>query len=473
MQAIPIIPNTITVHLGPPDRDAENVTVPFVDYVKNVVSSEIYPTWNYNAIVANTLAITSFALNRIYTEFYPSRGKNFDITSSTAIDQKFVKNRNIFENISRIVDDFFYVYIRRKGNIEPLAAKFCNGTTVTCSGLSQWGSEYMARGGSNYLDILYSYYGYDIELVYDAPIRDLKYSYPGILQLGNGGLGVTYAQIMLNRVSNAYPSIPKLIVDGKFGQMTEKAVKKFQSVFELNPDGIIGKSTWYELVRLYVGLNRLNELNSLGQKYYGVSLIYPEAIRFGDRGKNVQIIQYFINVIAENTGQLNSVAIDGIFGNDTLNAIKNFQSQNGLNVDGVVGEATWNKMYDVVKGVQNTDVLNIKYRVAETLPYPDKLLRLGDKGNDVAYIQTLLNAVFKAFNTALPVTVNGYFDTATANSVSRFQLAYDLSVSGGVDERTWNELNQQYYNSLSIFNNAFEQSPAKELKRGDVDGGEI
>ncbi len=472
MKAIPIIPNSIVVHLGSPDRPAENITVPFVDYVKNVVSSEIYPTWNYNAIVANTLAVISFALNRIYTEFYPSRGKNFDITSSTAIDQKYVKDRNIFDNISKIVDDFFYVYVRRKGNIEPLATKFCNGTTVTCNGLSQWGSEYMARGGSNYLDILYSYYGYDIELVYNAPIRDLKYSYPGVLKRGNAGLGVQYAQIMLNVVSNAYPSIPKLSVDSKFGINTEKAVKKFQSVFELNPDGIIGKSTWYELVRLYVGLNRLNELNSLGQKFYGVSLTYPEAIRFGDRGRNVQIIQYFINVIAENTGQLSSIPIDGIFGVETLNAVKNFQQYKGLNVDGIVGKATWNEMYDVVLGVYKTDILNLTYIVSNTKPYPNKIIKMWDSGENVTYVQTLLNAVFKAFNTALPVTVNGFFDAATGNSVNRFQLAYDLPVSASVDERTWNELNQQYYNATAVFNNQKSQSPAYTLKLGVSDKGD-
>ena len=143
----PIIPNNITVHLGSPDSNASNVTVPFVNYVKNVVSSEIYPTWDFDAIKANTLAITSFALNRVFTEYYRSRGKNFDITSSTAIDQKFINGRNIFENISTIVDTLYDDYIRRIGFIEPLAAKFCNGTTVTCNGLSQWGSQDLAEAG--------------------------------------------------------------------------------------------------------------------------------------------------------------------------------------------------------------------------------------------------------------------------------------------------------------------------------------
>ena len=154
VQVTPYVPRTITVHLGPPDEWAENVTVSFPDYVKNVASSEIYPTWEPAAIQANILAITSFALNRVYTEFYPSRGYDFQITSSTAHDQKFIRDRNIFENISRTVDEMFTDYIRREGFVEPLAAKFCNGTTSTCAGLSQWGSQELAQQGYGSMEIL-------------------------------------------------------------------------------------------------------------------------------------------------------------------------------------------------------------------------------------------------------------------------------------------------------------------------------
>ena len=155
---IPFVPKNITVHLGAPNANAENVTVPFVDYVKNVASSEIYPTWEPAAIRANVLAIISFALNRVYTEFYPSRGYPFQITSSTAYDQKFIKGRDIFENISEVVDDIFDNYLRRRGFVEPLAAKFCNGTTVTCDGLSQWGSQELAQRGVNSTEILRRYH---------------------------------------------------------------------------------------------------------------------------------------------------------------------------------------------------------------------------------------------------------------------------------------------------------------------------
>lgn len=165
----PYIPESITVHLGSPNSSAENVTVSFSDYVKNVLSSEVYPTWEPAALRANALAIISFALNRIYTEYYRSRGYPFDITSSTAIDQKFINGRNIYDNISELVDELFTDYLRKQGFVEPLAAKFCNGVTVTCQGLSQWGSQYLAQDGANSIDILRTYYGEDVELVTNAP----------------------------------------------------------------------------------------------------------------------------------------------------------------------------------------------------------------------------------------------------------------------------------------------------------------
>ncbi len=172
----PYIPTYITVHLGTPDSDAENVTVSFRDYIKNVASSEIYPTWEHAALRANILAQVSFALNRVYTEFYPSRGYHFNITGTTAYDQRFIKGRTIFENISELVDEIFNTYIRRQGFVEPLAAQFCNGTTSFCEGLSQWGSQTLAQDGFNSVEILRYYYGQDIELVPNAPLQDIQYS---------------------------------------------------------------------------------------------------------------------------------------------------------------------------------------------------------------------------------------------------------------------------------------------------------
>lgn len=265
----PYIPQTITVHTGPASQWAENVTVSFPDYIKNVASSEIYPTWPEAALRANILAQISFALNRVYTEYYPSRGYDFDITASTMNDQKFIKGRSTFENVDNLVDDLFTTYIRRKGFVEPLAAKFCNGTTVTCDGLSQWGSEALARQGMSTMDILRHYYGDNIELVSNAPIRDIAYSYPGYpLQTGSSGNYVTVLQVMLNRISRNYPAIPRVSpVDGIFGSRTEESVKAFQRIFNLTPDGIVGQGTWYKLVSLYGAVTRLSELVSEGQPF--------------------------------------------------------------------------------------------------------------------------------------------------------------------------------------------------------------
>ena len=205
---IPFVPQYITVHLGSPGSSAANVTVPFIDYVKNVASSEIYPTWEESALRANIYAIVSFALNRVYTEFYRSRGYDFDITSSTAYDQAFVNGRSYFDRISRIADELFNDYLRYPGFVEPLAAKFCNGTTVTCEGLSQWGSQNLARQGYNTTQILRSYYG-NVEIVNNAPIRGITSSYPGTpLRRGSSGPYVVVVQVMLNRISQNYPAIP-------------------------------------------------------------------------------------------------------------------------------------------------------------------------------------------------------------------------------------------------------------------------
>ena len=354
----PYVPQYITVHLGPPGSDAENVTVSFPDYVKNVASSEIYPTWETATLQANILAIISFALNRVYTEFYPSRGYPFNITSSTAYDQKFIKGRNIFENISQLVDEMFNSYIRRIGFVEPLAAKFCNGTTVTCDGLSQWGSQAMAEQGADYMTILRSYYGDNIELVTNAPVRGIRYSYPGYpIRRGDSGEAVQRIQVMLNRISRDYPAIPKVYpVDGVFGPATEAAVKKFQEIFDLTPDGIVGNSTWYKMVFLYVGVLDLAELISQGQTYYpgGSGQPFPSVLSEGARGDSVRTIQYVLSVVSEFYSNIPRVAIDGIYGPATKNAVIAVQRMAGLPQDGIMGPQTWAALYRLYAGIVDT-----------------------------------------------------------------------------------------------------------------------
>ena len=361
----PFVPQRITVHLGSPDSYTANVTVPFSDYVKNVASSEIYPTWDESALRANIYAIVSFALNRVYTEFYRSRGYDFDITSSTAYDQAFVNGRSYFENISRLVDELFNDYLRRPGFVEPLAAKFCNGTTVTCEGLSQWGSQNLAQQGYTTTQILRSYYG-NVEIVNNAPIRGISSSYPGTpLRRGSSGPNVVIIQVELNRIAQNYPAIPKLAsVDGVYGSRTEASVRRFQEIFGLTPDGIVGKATWYALVRLYTAVTSLSELRSQGQQFYSISWEYPNSIYQGETGDKVRHLQYMLSVLSAYIPNIPSVQVDGIYGPATADAVIAAQRWFGLPETGSsVDRATWDAIYDQFAGIENTSLRN-----GETFP---------------------------------------------------------------------------------------------------------
>ena len=361
----PYVPQQITVHLGPPSSDAENVTVSFSDYVKNVASSEIYPTWDESALRANILAIVSFALNRVYTEFYRSRGYDFDITSSTAYDQAFVNGRSFFENISRLVDELFNDYLRRPGFVEPLAAKFCNGTTVTCEGLSQWGSQNLAQQGYNSDQIIRSYYGNNIETVINAPIFGNTSSYPGTpLRIGSTGPNVVVLQTSINRIAQNYPAIPKIpAVDGIFGSRTEASVRALQQIFGLNADGIVGPATWYEIVRLYTAVTALSELRSQGQQFYAINWSPPNGLQVGDTGEKVRLLQYMLSVLSAYIPTIPSVAVDGVYGSATRAAVLAAQRRFRLPETGAVDQITWDEIYDQYSGIENTAL-----RSEETFP---------------------------------------------------------------------------------------------------------
>ena len=367
---IPYVPQRITVHLGAPSASADNVTVSFSDYVKNVASSEIYPTWEESALRANILAIVSFALNRVYTEFYRSRGYDFDNTSSTAYDQFFVRGRSFFSNVSRLVDELFNSYLRRPGFVEPLAAKFCNGTTVTCEGLSQWGSQALAQQGYNSTQILRSYYG-DVEIVANAPVQDYVSSYPGTpLRRGSVGPNVVVIQTELNRISQNYPAIPKVsAVDGIFGAATENSLTAFQEIFNLNPDGVVGPATWYALVRLYTAVTSLSELRSQGQRFYTIAWNKGRPLVPGDRGIQVEHLQYMLRVLAAYISQIPSVAVDGIYGSASRSAVLAAQGYFGLPQTGTVDLTTWNEIYDQFTGIENAS-----FRDLERFPYTSAVI---------------------------------------------------------------------------------------------------
>ena len=467
----PTIPETVTVHLGPPDSNAENVTVSFTDYIKNVASSEIYPTWNEQAIYANIYAQISYVLNRIYTEFYRSQGYDFDITSTTAYDQKFIYGRNTFENIDRIVDDIFDSYIRRIGFTEPLAAKYCNGTTTTCEGLSQWGSENLAQQGYDYYSILTYYYGDDIEIVTNVPVANLPASYPGYpIRRGESGPDVGVIQTALNRISQNYPLIPKIYpVDGIFGEQTENAVKRFQSIFNLTPDGIVGKATWYRIIMLYVGILRLSELNSEGQTIYGSNLQYQGVLASGDRGDRVRILQYFISVLSEFNNFIPAVTIDGIYGPATEEAVRAFQRNNNLQETGRVNEQTWNLMYEQALGIINSLGIDFNLSLSGYEKFPGVNLSVGSRGEDVRTLQDYLNLIAITYRGITPVPPTGVFAEQTRRTVTEYQRRFSLPQTGVVDEQTWNSIGRTYSDLISEINVAEEQFGGNTLREGDSD----
>ena len=443
---LPYIPSYITVHLGSPSSNADNVTVSFRDYVKNVASSEVYPTWNENALRANILAITSFALNRVYTEYYRIRGYPFDITSSTAYDQQFYAGRNYFANISSLVDELFDDYIRRIGFIEPLAAKFCNGTTVTCEGMSQWGSQNLARQGVGWLRILQSYYGTDTEIVVNAPQLDAQSSYPGTaLRVGSRGRSVALIQRALNRISQNFPAIPKVQVDGIYGRNTENAVRTFQRVFSLDADGIVGRITWNTVELVYGGVLKLSELRSEGLRYEDLSFEFPEPLRVGDRGEKVSQLQYMLSIVGQFVREVPSPTVDGIFGPNTRDAVISFQRWQGLPQTGEADDRTWDAIFDQYSGIDNRVLQN---RAA----FP----QLQSSGTTVANARSRLEAL-------------GYTGSNLQQALLAFQRANGLSATGRLTNDTAARITQQYQGLSYGSSTRMTQYPGYPLSQGSRD----
>ena len=258
-----VIPEYVIVHDGvPSDRTAPNYWVRYTDYIKNVASSEIYATWPESTIYANVLAIISFTLNRVYTEWYRGQGYDFTITSSTAYDQKWIYGRNTYENIDRLVDNIFNNYLSRPGVRQPIFTSFCDGQRVTCSGLSQWGSKYLGDEGYSAIEIIRYYYGSDMYINTADSISGVPSSWPGYnLSIGSSGDKVRQLQQQLNRIAQNYPALPTIVADGIYGQRTADAVRTFQQVFGLPSTGVTDFATWYAISRIYVGVSRISEPN--------------------------------------------------------------------------------------------------------------------------------------------------------------------------------------------------------------------
>lgn len=463
MPELPTIPEFITVHLGAPDQSAPNVTLPFAEYIKNVASSEIYPTWPESAIRANIYAQISFALNRVYTEFYRSRGYDFDITSSTAYDQSFVYGRNIFENIERTVAEIFNSYIRRRGSIEPLFAAYCDGVEVTCAGLSQWGSVTLAEQGMSPQEILTYYYGNDIDLIRNVDVDGYTPSSPTFpLSVGSSGDDVRILQLRLNRISDNYPSIPKVAaIDGIFAEDTDAAVKRFQEVFGLSPDGIVGGATWYTVTRIYNAVKRLNELDSEGIRLEEVTKQYPGVLSLGSQGLGVSNLQYFLLYLSQFYSTITPVTIDGVFGNETRQSVISAQNTFGLSEDGVVGEITWNAIYNAYRGI--IAEIPLEYVEGNTVPFPGLLLRIGSDNDSVLLLQQYINVIAQIYPEVNSVELTGYYGAQTDRAVKAIQTISGLEPNGLVGAITWDAVTSLYSDIVNGSRLADGQYPGFEI----------
>ncbi len=436
LEGAPYIPEYITVHLGAPDDDARNVTVPFPDYIKNVASSEIYPTWPDNAIRANIYAQVSFALNRIYNEWYRSMGYDFDITSSTAFDQKYIYGRDTFQNVDDIVDELFNDYIKRRGDIAPLAAKFCNGTTVICDGLSQWGSVDLAQQGYTPYEILRFYYGDEIDIVSDAPVRNFQTSYPGApLKEGDRSSAVRAVQVKLNRIGRNYPMMPYVNPDGYFGPETRRAVLAFQSIFNMPETGIVNSSVWYKISYIYAAVKQLSELSSEGIIFDELAGRYPDIVKPGEKGNNVRLLQYILNLLSDYYSYVPRVTIDGVYGSKTQEAVKEFQRRQSLTPDGIVGPKTWQKLLVAYLSVEK--FLSPDQRLPESPLVPQIVLKIGDEGDDVKKLQELINNLSKVYTDIPSVTADGIYGSQTQAAVKKIQELFGLVPDGAAGPKTF------------------------------------
>lgn len=442
----PFIPEQIKVHLGNPNDAAENVTVTFPNYIKNVASNEIYPTWHESAIRANIYAQITFALNRIYTEWYRNRGYDFDITSSKQLDQTYVPGRGIFDNISKTVDEIFNSYIVRRGRIEPIYAAYCDGVNTMCNGLLQWGTVTLAESGYTPYQILQYYYGEDIDLVTDVPVSANFESYPlHPLQLGSFGQDISIIQNQLNRISENYPSIPKIILDsnGVFGAQTEAAVKQFQKIFNLTQDGIIGSATWYKIKYIYNAVKGLNELISEGIGSEEIVSPFDVAWQEGDIGIWVKLLQYYIRVLGCYYPDVPIIEITGYFGPETTEAVMALQSKYNIIVDGVIGIQTWAEL--------DKDYKNIYTRIPEgclknKTIYPGYMLSKGMGDRNVRLMQTYLEKISEFYPSIPNVKVTGMFDEQTEAAVRAIQIQFLEENTGLIGPITWNEIATLYEN---------------------------
>ncbi|MBQ9018850.1 MAG: peptidoglycan-binding protein [Bacilli bacterium] len=432
----PVVPENIIVHLGKPNEDAKNVTVSFIDYISNVAASEIYPTWPRESLIANIYAIISFTMNRIYNEWYRSKGYSFDITSSPLYDQAFVPNRSTYENINNIVEEIFNNYVVKGNQVQPYFTKYCDGRNTTCDGLSQWGSVSLANQGKNYLEILRYYYGNDINIKKDAPVGDVI-GYPGyVVSFGSAGNPVLAIQRDLRRIRKNYPAIPDIFnTVGIYDQETVDAVKKFQEIFSLPVTGSVDKATWYKIKYVYTSVKKLSDLYSEGLTEKETTFLYEDELNYGDTGIEVEHIHYFLDAIAFLDPDIPRLKTNSIYNDNSITMVKAFQKKYNLPVTGIFTYSDWK----VLKDVYDNILKSLDNDYVDEL-YPDYFLVRGTTGNDVIRFQKFLLSICQYDHSIPGVRVNGIFDELTEKSVLKLQKDYGFSENGIVGPLLWRKV---------------------------------
>ena len=415
--------------------------------------------WPEQALRANIHCQISLALNRIYTEWYPSKGYTFNITNSTSYDQYYVHGRTVFDVMVRITDDIFNTYIRKTGTVNPYYSEYCDGKSVTCPGLKQWGTVTLANQGRNALQILKYYYGNDIEIIRTSNIQSIPQSYPGSpIRQGDSGTAVFTLQRQLNRITKDYPFLGLLTVDGVFGAKMAATVRAFQKQFNLTADGVVGRQAWYKISYIYVSVKDLAELTSEGEVSSGTlsdGTWGGTVLRTGSTGSAVEQLQFWLNTLAQYESSIPSLTVDGVYGTGTANTVRAFQRKYGLTVDGVVGRTTWTEVYDQFRSIQSDN--------GTPNAYPGTALREGSSGQNVRLVQFWLKIARTVYTSLANVTVDGKFGSATAAAVRRFQRYFGLTADGVVGRTTWQKL-------YEVYNDIANRLLSSSLRPGEYPG---
>ena len=419
--------------------------------------------WPEQALRANIHCQISLALNRIYTEWYPSKGYSFNITNSTSYDQYYVHGRTVFDVMVRLTDDIFNTYIRKTGTVNPYYAEYCDGKSVTCPGLKQWGTVTLANQGRNALSILKYYYGNNIEIIRTNNIQSIPQSYPGSpLRQGSTGAAVFTLQRQLNRITKDYPFLGLLTVDGIFGRKMTETVKKFQKQFNLTADGVVGRSTWYKISYIYVSVKDLAELTSEGETFSGTLPdgswnLGSSVLKQGSTGSEVEQMQFWLSTLAQYESSIPSVTVDGVYGSGTAAAVRAFQRLYGLTVDGIVGRKTWDSLYGKASALRSSGpVVTLK-----RLPYPGTPLTVGTDSSAVLYYTLLLQRIAYYYDSVASPALSRQYTQETADATASAQELLGLPATGVADAETWTAVE-----ALSLQLAAFTPNPDRHPEQG-------